>query len=809
MADESKPVKAVYSWWVILWTWAMQVYFVFYISTLRWFVSLLLVLTPTLWGPRLWFAVLGASMTEQPVYLGDIVIDTLSQQDSDGRCKTWTEKREAITNSALSASGWYGPGAYLAWLITAYATALSNIWHSKCSEKHPDVNKLDAEILLTIGYPLVALCDVLLRLIRCQIDPGMTAAVFVLVSTLTIIGPLTRLSWQEDDMEIEIDPHFPRTVKEWTWKTFRFLCHTIVYAVLSEPYLEPRVLLAVYILLNGIRCSITDLSPPTTRILPTVYSQRFNISLYDAQYDSKTGNQIPIPRKVINAVVAAILRFQIVCLEVGVPASQMLIIATEATRKAINSEEFVKTIQNRTHVRVLMLPKDEEGVVGAWGIASGFSDIEGLAIDLGGGSMQMTWIISHAGDVRISSKGSISFPYGAAALTQKLEALTKGKDEDEAAKAKEQFRQEMTSQFRRAWDDLEIPEQLVDKAKKEGGFQLYLSGGGFRGWGYLLLYLHQIRGEYYPISIINGYTAGKKDFENTEVLKKVAQTANDIFRVSDRRRKQVPSVAFLVNVLAKAIPHGIKEAHFCQGGVREGALYRKILPVIRQQDPLQVATMNFARGSAQAMAFMAFSSIPRPTKDRSFPHSISPHVIQAFANILYAHATMSKETAATAALYSTSTGVLAEAHGIPHADRARLALMLQERYGGELPPREMDFKKSLRSLLTPEEIWWTRYLGKLGLVISRVYPTGVIDPSRPRALPRARWANDLGKKKNKQGIELKVLLQKVGFDPTRLKQELEADLKKLRKVGKRKHWIGGRDGWGMKVKVILVEEDLL
>ncbi|EIT81735.1 hypothetical protein AFCA_004725 [Aspergillus flavus] len=560
---------------------------------------------------------------------------------------------------------------------------------------------------------------------------------------------------------------------------------------------------------NGIRCSITDLSPPTTRILPTVYSQRFNISLYDAQYDSKTGKQIPIPRKVIHAVVAAILRFQIVCLEVGVPASQMLIIATEATRKAINSEEFVKTIQNRTHVQVRMLPKDEEGVVGAWGIASGFSDIEGLAIDLGGGSMQMTWIVSHAGDVRISSKGSISFPYGAAALTQKLEALTKGKDEDEAAKAKEQFRQEMTSQFRRAWEDLEIPERLVNKAKKEGGFQLYLSGGGFRGWGYLLLYLHQVRGEYYPISIINGYTVGKKDFENTEVLKKVAKTAKDIFRVSDRRRKQVPSVAFLVNVLAKAIPHGIKEAHFCQGGVREGALYRKILPVIRQQDPLQVATMNFARGSAQAMAFMAFSSIPRPTKDRSFPHSISPHVIQAFANILYAHATMSKETAATAALYSTSTGVLAEAHGIPHADRARLALMLQERYGGELPPREMDFKKSLRSLLTPEEIWWTRYLGKLGLVISRVYPTGVIDPSRPRAMPRARWANDLGKKKNKQGIELKVSLQKVGFDPTRLKQELEADLKKIRKVGKRKHWIGGRDGWGMKVEVLLVEEDLL
>ena len=189
-------------------------------------------------------------MTEQPVYLGDTVMNAMSQQDSDGQCKTWMEKRDAIIDTAASASGWYGPGAYLAWLITAYATALSTIWHSKCSEKHPDVNKLDAEILLTIGYPLVALGDVLLRLIRCQFDPGMTAAVFVLVSTLTIIGPLTRLSWQEDGVEVESDPpHFPRTVKEWTWKTFRFLCHTVVYAILFEPYLESRVMLAVYVLL--------------------------------------------------------------------------------------------------------------------------------------------------------------------------------------------------------------------------------------------------------------------------------------------------------------------------------------------------------------------------------------------------------------------------------------------------------------------------------------------------------------------------------------------------------------------------------
>ncbi|KAF9894135.1 hypothetical protein FE257_009108 [Aspergillus nanangensis] len=560
---------------------------------------------------------------------------------------------------------------------------------------------------------------------------------------------------------------------------------------------------------NGIRCSITDLSPPTTRILPTVHARRFNISLYDAQFDKKTGDRIPIPQKVINRVIGVLIRFQIVCVEIGVQQKNIRIIATEATRLAINAKEFIEAIQQATNIAVDILPKEQEGIIGAWGIASGFSDIEGLAMDLGGGSMQMTWIRSHAGNVHISPKGAFSFPYGAAALTQKLADLKKGKDKDEARRATDQFRGEMEANFRKAWKDLEIPDDLAEKAKRQGGFNLYLSGGGFRGWGYLLLYMHQARGEYYPISIINGYSAPKEDFQNTEALKKIARTAHTIFRVSDRRRDQVPSVAFLVNALAEAVPHGIKEANFCQGGVREGVLFQKIVPVIRQQDPLEVATISLAPESAQAISYLMLAAIPRPEDGKHFPHSISAHVIQALSNALYLHAPMSKELSSTAALYCTSAGMLSSVHGIPHGDRARLALMLQERYGGELPPRELDFKERLRSLLTPAEVWWTRYLGKLALVLARIYPTGRIDPARPRLVPSARWATDLGKKGNKEGIKLKISIQKVAFDPTRLKEELEKDLKKITKVGKKKNWIGGRDGWGMKVKVILVEEDLL
>lgn len=562
---------------------------------------------------------------------------------------------------------------------------------------------------------------------------------------------------------------------------------------------------------NGIRCSISDLTPPTTRVIPTVHFHRVNISLYEAQIDPDTGNRIPIPTSVIKRVVSAILRFQIICVEIGVPATNIRLIATEATRTALNSSQFTNSIYEATGVEVELLRKEQEGIVGAWGIASSFSDVEGLALDLGGGSMQMTWIISHAGEVQISPKGSVSFPYGAAALTQKLADLKRGKSKADAKKAKEEFRREMADNFRFAFETLQIPDSLLQKARDHGGFPLYLSGGGFRGWGYLLLYLHQTQGQSYPISIINGYSAPKKDFEDTETLKEVARTAHEIFRVSDRRRKQVPSVAFLVKTLAESLPHGIREAHFCQGGVREGVLFRDMLPVVRQQDPLEVATARYAPKSAQAIAALILAALPRPSKSagRSVPPSITIHLIQAFTNALYFHSTMSKELSSSAALYSTSTGILASTHGIPHSHRALLALMLQERYGGELPPRDVDFKSHLQGILTPEEVWWTRYIGKLGLVLAQLYPIGSIDTFKPRIIPSSRWATGLGKKGKKEGLHLTISIQKVEYDPTHLKEELRRDVQKIEKVGKRKNWIGGRDGWGVKVLVSVTEEDLI
>jgi retrograde regulation protein 2 len=551
------------------------------------------------------------------------------------------------------------------------------------------------------------------------------------------------------------------------------------------------------------------LSPPTSRILPTVHVHRVDISLFDAQFDSKTGCRIPIPSTIIQAVIAAVLRFQIICADLRVPGNAIRILATEATRTAINSYELREKIQNATGLSIEVLAKEDEGKIGALGIASSFADMQGLVMDLGGGSMQISWMMVKEGHVQTSPKGAFSFPYGAAALTRKLEELTTGRGEDEAERAIAKFREDMKINFLHVYKRLEIPEGLIKEARNNGGFPLYLSGGGFRGWGYLLLYQSQVHGHHYPISLINGFLAQKSHFEDTEALKKVAKTARHIFRVSDRRRAQVPAVAFLVNVLAEALPHGIKEARFCQGGVREGILFLELPPNIRRQNPLEVATAPYARPSTVAISDLILCAIPplSTAATKRFPTSIGSYVIRSMANVLYVHSVMSKETSSTAALYSTSTGLLSTSHGISHVDRALLALMLEERYWGVLPPREVKFKARLSQLLTAEAVWWTRYLGKIGFLISSLYPAGLIDQKKPRIRLSAIWATDLGETETEAGLKLTISIEKVENDPTKLKEALEDGVGVIEKVGKRKNWIGGENGWGMVVKVV-VKEDL-
>ncbi len=519
--------------------------------------------------------------------------------------------------------------------------------------------------------------------------------------------------------------------------------------------------------------------------MPTVYQDRSDISLYDAQYAA--GGKIPIPQTVIDDVLSALLRFKRTCEDFGLRNNRVRVVATEATREAMNSEDFRRQIGSRTGWKVEMLAKEEEGRLGAMGIASSFSSVKGLALDLGGGSVQISWLFSRDGQVETSPKGSVSFPYGAAALMKLLEGALESQEQDK-------LQQEIAANFEKAVAYLDVP--LVKESMEEEGFTLYLSGGGFRGWGYILMSIHATHP--YPIPIINGFRVPRSSF----LPDLPESTDSSTFRVSARRASQVPAVKFLITALTRSLP-SISNIYFAQGGLREGLLFSTLPARVRAQDPLVTATLNYSPGSTQDLVALLSSAIPsynEVSNDHVQPPTFqffSSNFLTSIVHLLTAHAHLPKDIRSATALRSTTTGLLASAHGISHDDRAVLALVLCERWGGDISPSDSEFQSKLQNLVGPEVSWWAKYLGRVARGIGDIFPAGLVrEEERNRTVViKAEWAISSALKK-KERITISIVQLREGIET------VLADWRDgLEKLGKKKHWVDGEEGFGLKIEV--------
>lgn len=477
------------------------------------------------------------------------------------------------------------------------------------------------------------------------------------------------------------------------------------------------------------------------------------------------------------------------------PVGNIHFLATEATRTAENSSAFRDKIREGTGWEVSLLEKGEEGRIGALGVVAslgfggdggddGNGQVKGgLVMDLGGGSTQITWVIlERKGGVRTSPR-SFSFPYGAAALKGRLEQIR------DNGKGKKELQEEMMRDFQQAHKDLEVPHQLAEQ-----GLDLYLCGGGFRGWGYLLM--EQASVNPYPIPIINGYRVRKEEFhDTTSVLDTVSEEVK-VFGVSKRRASQVPAVAFLVNVLVDALPD-IQNIQFCQGGVREGFLFDRLPPEIRAEDPLLAATRPYATPSADIFQRLLSSALPT-----SSPASFTPQLLSALANLLYSHLSVPKESRCAAALHSTTSGLLASANSLTHVDRALLALALCERWDGDLAPTDQSLHRRLRQCVPAEEAWWCQYLGRVGTLIGDIYPAGRVFANGDRWRVQLEAHMDMvSKKKGDQSLlRLQVYWNQDAPAGLVLRDGLYEHGENIEKAGKKKKWV---EGHGVKVEVAI------
>ncbi|RDL29996.1 putative retrograde regulation protein 2 [Venustampulla echinocandica] len=498
---------------------------------------------------------------------------------------------------------------------------------------------------------------------------------------------------------------------------------------------------------NGIRFSISDLSPPRSRLLPCVYRERAAISLYDALHES-TPNSEPFhfSRETIVQVAQTLARFKSICNMYDVQKENISVFATEAMRTAKNKDEMLFAIKESSGLAVDILSPGVESLFGAMGARSGFQRVNGLFMDLGGGSVQMTYVNSTAEenyDV-LAADAARSLPFGAAKLSMALGSQNTA----HAAKA------ELRARMRETFEELttRFP-KLKKEAEQEDGITIYFCGGGFRGYGSMLMHTDPIQP--YPIPVIGGYTVQGHRFIKWREMLHANNHEGKVFGMSTRRRDQFPAIATVVQAIVEAVPK-IKQVVFCSGGNREGVLYMKLPVQVRESNPLSFIlgeVMSGNDGIASAVSIVISSGLANP-----YPALFSSQILQYVASHTWLDMGNPDSSNSAKSLHNPISGLLAGIPGMTHETRAILALTMCARWGSDLAPGDKKLADNLQSLIGHELSWWCRYIGTIARLLALVVPTC---PSSEQAIDKAlslqaSASSCLGKKGHKAGIRLRI-----------------------------------------------------
>ncbi len=247
------------------------------------------------------------------------------------------------------------------------------------------------------------------------------------------------------------------------------------------------------------------------------------------------------------------------------------VIATAALREAKDGPAFAQKLHNELGIKPNIISGVEEARLGAIGLYSGIRDFEGVAGDLGGGSLELI----HAKGQDFSH--ACSLPLGALRLKNSFHD-------------KKSIKQEIRSHLdQQPW--------LQDAAR---GKTFYPIGGTWRAIASYCM--HKQR---YPLSIIHGYQISPKQLKQyLKTLMKISSSeTGKLNMIASRRHKIIPTAARLMYEIIKRVnPDNIAFSNF---GVREGLLFDKLDSKQQAQDPLlqrckilQAQSSRFENGEA-------------------------------------------------------------------------------------------------------------------------------------------------------------------------------------------------------------------
>lgn len=264
-------------------------------------------------------------------------------------------------------------------------------------------------------------------------------------------------------------------------------------------------------------------------------------------------------RESMDRTVRTLRRFHAIARVMGV--KNLRAFATAAVRDAADGREFLRRAEEAAGTQILMLSGEREAELASHGITMGFGSADGVAGDLGGGSLEL---VDREGEKR---RGAVTLPLGGL----RLQVVTGGKLDKALDIADDQLAQ-------------------VNWLSLGKGRPFYAVGGTWRA----LAKLHMAATDY-PLRVMQGYSIPTRDAIEfcADIRKKRLSGIRGGDTVARARRDVLPYGAVVMERLLKRLePSALVFSVF---GIREGVLYDLMPEHERRKDPLLSFCLDYAR----------------------------------------------------------------------------------------------------------------------------------------------------------------------------------------------------------------------
>jgi exopolyphosphatase / guanosine-5'-triphosphate,3'-diphosphate pyrophosphatase len=314
--------------------------------------------------------------------------------------------------------------------------------------------------------------------------------------------------------------------------------------------------------------AVVDIGSNSVRLVVYDGLRRSPAPIFNEKILCGLGKGVAITGKLNEAAIAramqALRRFRTLTKQIGVKDTYA--VATAAAREASNGEDFIDLAEKALGVGINVLTGKEEARFAALGVIAGTPEADGIAGDLGGGSLELI-------DIRDGKlHDGITLPIGALRLMD-----LSGGNMERATKIVDDYLEKLP---------------ILNLLK---GRTFYAVGGTWRN----LARIHMAQA-HYPLHVLHHYKMTHQQAEGIAELVS-GLTPSSLKDVKDMSKSRADTMPYGAMVLDRLLTHSqAKDVVVSVYGVREGLLFSKLPRKKMQSDALLSSCWDFARRYARS-----------------------------------------------------------------------------------------------------------------------------------------------------------------------------------------------------------------